>query len=135
RILLRRTTTRIGSARMDGGCSCGEVRYRLTGAPMFVHCCHCLNCQRQTGSAVVINALIQSHRVELLAGEPPGVDVPRDDGSASASSRFATATPTRVRPRRSIIGNASHSNARAVERIRSVLAVGYGSVNDRVARV
>jgi hypothetical protein len=48
---------------------------------MFVHCCHCLNCQRQTGSAFVINLLIEADRVELRAGEPQAVDVPRDDGS------------------------------------------------------
>ena len=66
---------------MEGGCSCGAVRYRLTSAPLFVHCCHCLNCQRQTGSAFVINLLIEADRVELLAGEPQPVDVPRDDGS------------------------------------------------------
>jgi hypothetical protein len=66
---------------MDGGCACGAVRYRLTSEPMIVHCCHCLNCQRQTGSAFVINALIESDRVELLAGEPVSVDAPRDDGS------------------------------------------------------
>jgi hypothetical protein len=67
---------------MEGGCACGAVRYRLTSEPMFVHCCHCLNCQRQTGSAFVINALIESDRVELVAGEPVVVDAPRDDGSA-----------------------------------------------------
>jgi hypothetical protein len=66
---------------MEGGCSCGSVRYRLTSAPLFIHCCHCLNCQRQTGSAFVINLLIETDRVELLAGEPQPVDVPRDDGS------------------------------------------------------
>jgi hypothetical protein len=65
----------------EGGCSCGAVRYRLTSAPLFVHCCHCLNCQRQTGSAFVINLLIEADRVELTAGEPVPVDVPRDDGS------------------------------------------------------
>jgi hypothetical protein len=65
----------------EGGCSCGAVRYRLASDPMFVHCCHCLNCQRQTGSAFVINLLIEADRVELLAGEPQRVDVPRDDGS------------------------------------------------------
>jgi hypothetical protein len=48
---------------------------------MFVHCCHCPNCQRQTGSAFVINLLIEADRVEVLAGDPQGVDVPRDDGS------------------------------------------------------
>jgi hypothetical protein len=65
----------------EGGCACGAVRYRLTSEPMFVHCCHCRNCQRQTGSAFVVNLLIEGDRVELLAGEPQPVDVPRDDGS------------------------------------------------------
>ncbi len=63
-----------------GGCSCGAVRYRLTTAPMFVHCCHCRDCQRQTGSAFVINALIETDRIERLAGEPDPVLVPTDSG-------------------------------------------------------
>ena len=65
-----------------GGCSCGRVRYRLTTEPIVTHCCHCLNCQRQTGSAFVINMLIEADRFELLAGDPYAVEVPRDDGSA-----------------------------------------------------
>ena len=69
------------SAVREGGCSCGAVRYRLTSEPLFTNCCHCLNCQRQTGSAFVINLLIETDRVELLAGDPQPVDVPRDDGS------------------------------------------------------
>jgi hypothetical protein len=75
---------------MEGGCACGAVRYRLTSEPMIVHCCHCLNCQRQTGSAFVINALIESDRIELLAGEPVQVDAPRDDGSAQRIFRCPT---------------------------------------------
>jgi hypothetical protein len=47
---------------------------------MFIHCCHCLNCQRQTGSAFVINLLIEADRLEVLAGTPQPIDVPRDDG-------------------------------------------------------
>ena len=69
------------SVRREGGCSCGAIRYALTSDPLFTHCCHCLNCQRQTGSAFVINLLIEAHRVELLAGVPQPVEVPRDDGS------------------------------------------------------
>jgi hypothetical protein len=69
------------SAGREGGCACGAVRYRLRSEPVFVHCCHCLNCQRQTGSAFVINLLIEADRVELLAGEPQPIDAPRDDGS------------------------------------------------------
>jgi hypothetical protein len=61
----------------EGGCACGAVRYRLTSDPLIVHCCHCLNCQRQTGSAFVINVLIETDRVELLVGEPEAVPVPR----------------------------------------------------------
>jgi hypothetical protein len=65
----------------EGGCACGEVRYRLTAEPLVVHCCHCLNCQRQTGSAFVVNVLIEAERVELAAGEPQPVDVPRGNSS------------------------------------------------------
>jgi hypothetical protein len=74
----------------EGGCACGEVRYRLATDPLFVHCCHCLNCQRQTGSAFVINLLIEADQVELLAGDPQPVDVPRDDGSAQRIYRCPT---------------------------------------------
>jgi hypothetical protein len=70
----------MGASR-EGGCSCGAVRYRLASEPLFVHCCHCLNCQRQTGSAFVINLLIEADRVEVAAGAPEAVEVPRDDGS------------------------------------------------------
>ena len=66
----------------EGGCGCGALRYRLASEPLFVHCCHCQNCQRQTGSAFVVNLLIEVDRVEVLSGTPHPVDVPRDDGSA-----------------------------------------------------
>ena len=78
------------SAPREGGCACGAVRYRLTSDPLFTHCCHCLNCQRQTGSAFVINLLIEAYRVELLAGAPQPVDVPRDDGSKQLIFRCPT---------------------------------------------
>ena len=65
---------------LDGGCACGRMRYRLASEPMFVHCCHCRDCQRQTGSAFVINALIEADRVERLMGETEAVPVPTDSG-------------------------------------------------------
>lgn len=71
----------------EGGCSCGEVRYRLASEPLFVHCCHCLNCQRQTGSAFVISVLIETDRVELLSGRPQPVDVPREEGRSQTIFR------------------------------------------------
>ncbi len=78
------------SVTREGGCACGAVRYRLGSDPLFVHCCHCLNCQRQTGSAFVINLLIETDRVALLAGDPQPVDAPRDDGSAQKVWRCPT---------------------------------------------
>jgi hypothetical protein len=68
------------SETFDGRCACGEVRYRLGSRPMFVNCCHCLDCQRQTGSAFVINAIIEADRIEMLSGAPVAVRVPTDSG-------------------------------------------------------
>jgi hypothetical protein len=68
------------SDALEGGCACGAVRYRLSSEPLFVHCCHCLNCQRQTGSAFVINLLIETDRIKLHGEEPVPVDVPRGRG-------------------------------------------------------
>ena len=78
------------SVGREGGCACGAVRYRLTSKPLFIHCCHCLNCQRQTGSAFVINLLIEADRVQLLAGAPQAVEAPRDDGSTQRIFRCPT---------------------------------------------
>jgi hypothetical protein len=78
------------SVPLEGGCSCGAVRYRLTSEPLFTHCCHCLNCQRQTGSAFVINVLIETDRVQVLATDPQPVDVPRDDGGKQTIFRCPT---------------------------------------------
>jgi hypothetical protein len=78
------------TATREGGCSCGEIRYRLSSEPLIVHCCHCLNCQRQTGSAFVVNLLIEGDRVELRSGRPEQVPVPRDDGSEQMIHRCPT---------------------------------------------
>jgi len=65
---------------VEGGCDCGEVRYRLESAPLFVHCCHCRWCQRETGTAFALNALIEADRVTLLAGQPEKIDTPSQSG-------------------------------------------------------
>lgn len=66
--------------KLTGGCACGEVRYELTSPPMFTNCCHCLDCQRQTGSAFVINGLIETDRIKLVSGKPVGVSLPTESG-------------------------------------------------------
>ena len=71
----------------EGGCDCGEVRYRLQSPPLFVHCCHCRWCQRESGSAFALNALVESDRVEKLAGEPELVRTPSESGYSQLIAR------------------------------------------------
>jgi hypothetical protein len=72
---------------LDGGCDCREVRYRMTSAPLFVHCCHCRWCQRETGASFALNAMIESDRVKLLAGEADVVDTPSASGLGQKIAR------------------------------------------------
>ena len=56
---------------VDGGCTCRFVRYRMTAKPPFVHCC-----QRESGAAFALNAMIESDWVELREGEVEVIDTP-----------------------------------------------------------
>jgi len=64
----------------EGGCTCRHVRYRMTGKPLYVHACHCSWCQRETGAAFALNAMIEADRVELLSGKPELVVTPSASG-------------------------------------------------------
>lgn len=70
-----------------GGCACSAVRYALTRAPMFVHCCHCRWCQRETGSAFAINALIETECVEVRKGAPSPIETPSESGGGQTIMR------------------------------------------------
>jgi len=72
---------------LEGGCDCRAVRYRMDAAPMIVHCCHCRWCQRESGSAFALNAMIESDRVTLLAGTPEVVDTPSASGKGQRIAR------------------------------------------------
>lgn len=63
---------------LEGGCSCGRVRYRLTGSPITVNCCHCRQCQRLSGSAFALNAMIEERFIEVLGATEP--EVVSDEG-------------------------------------------------------
>jgi hypothetical protein len=65
---------------MNGRCTCGDIRYRLTKPPVFVHACHCTWCQRETGSAFALNAMIEAECVDLLAGRPEEQVLPSNSG-------------------------------------------------------
>ncbi|TAN56426.1 MAG: GFA family protein [Betaproteobacteria bacterium] len=72
---------------IEGACTCGAVRYRMTGKPLFVHCCHCSWCQRETGSAFALNAMIESDRVVLLQGDPEVINTPSNSGKGQRIAR------------------------------------------------
>lgn len=74
-------------ATFEGGCTCRSVRYRLRSRPLFVHCCHCRWCQRETGSAFALNALIETDRVERLQGEVDLVPTPSASGKGQKIAR------------------------------------------------
>ena len=71
----------------EGGCTCRAVRYRLGRSPLIVHCCHCRWCQRETGSAFVINALIETSHLTRLAGDPQRVPTPSNSGKGQTIAR------------------------------------------------
>ena len=75
------------SKPLEGGCTCGHVRYQLTSDPLIVHCCHCRWCQRQTGSAFAINALFVADEVELLKGEVKAEMVSSPSGKGQRIAR------------------------------------------------
>lgn len=75
---------------MDGGCSCRHVRYRLDGAPIIVHACHCSWCQRETGTVHALNAFYEADRVVHLGGAPEIIDTPSNSGKGQRIARCPT---------------------------------------------
>src|SRR3954452_6826245 len=73
-----------------GRCTCGFLRYRMIGRPLFVHCCHCRWCQRETGASFALNALIEADRVEILAGQAEVIDTPSNSGRGQKIARCPT---------------------------------------------
>jgi hypothetical protein len=55
--------------------------------PMFVHCCHCTWCQRESGAAFALNAMIEADLVELLQGEVEVVNTPSNSGKGQKIAR------------------------------------------------
>lgn len=77
------------TAALEGACTCGAIRYRLGSTPLFVHCCHCRWCQRESGTSFALNAVIETDRLVLLQGEPIIVDTPSNSGRGQQVARCA----------------------------------------------
>ena len=77
----------MASYPIEGGCDCRTVRYRLQTAPLFVHCCHCRWCQRESGASFALNAMIEADRVTELGQPPEVVKTPSASGAGQQIAR------------------------------------------------
>ncbi|MCP4295557.1 MAG: GFA family protein [Proteobacteria bacterium] len=71
----------------EGRCTCGDVHYRMKSEPMFVHCCFCRWCQRETGTSYALNGMIESDLVEILKGKVEVVHIPTRSGKGQTIHR------------------------------------------------
>jgi hypothetical protein len=55
---------------LEGGCRCGQVRFKVSKPPMLTMACHCRGCQQMTSSAYALTAVIPSEAFEVIQGEP-----------------------------------------------------------------
>ena len=53
----------------EGGCLCGQVRFRVTAAALDSGYCHCRMCQRNSGAPVVAWATFPATGFEWIAGK------------------------------------------------------------------
>ena len=72
---------------LEGGCGCRTVRYRIETKPLFVHCCHCRWCQRESGASFALNAMIEADRVTVIGAQPELVDTPSQSGYGQSIAR------------------------------------------------
>lgn len=66
--------------KTQGGCSCGQVRYELLNPALFIHACHCMDCQNTTGSAFLIYLVIDQ-RDFRVTGNVAHTSLPTGSGA------------------------------------------------------
>ncbi|HUT50073.1 MAG TPA: GFA family protein [Alphaproteobacteria bacterium] len=64
----------------EGGCLCGDIRYRTGVEPVRITICHCRFCQRATGSAYFVEPIFGREDFRIVAGAPK-VYLHRSEGS------------------------------------------------------
>lgn len=100
---------------IEGGCNCGAVRYRISGAPLGVAACHCTRCRRQSGSIYSVN-LVVAPSAMTIEGE---LSVFEDTDTSSGASVYREFCGTCGSPIRSVLaGN------------RAMVAVKVGTLDD-----
>lgn len=67
----------------EGGCHCGSVRYQLAGEPAMTVNCHCLNCQKSSGSGHVFHLGFAADQLSVT-GDTKSFHYTGDSGSKVA---------------------------------------------------
>lgn len=68
---------------LEGGCRCGAIRYRITGAPAFPFACHCTDCRQLTAGAFSIGLAVPEAGFAVVDGEPRSWTKIADSGKPS----------------------------------------------------
>jgi hypothetical protein len=58
----------------EGGCACGETRYKFSGDPLTCYACHCSDCQRRSGAAFTLTIMAERSAVKVVDGAPVGYE-------------------------------------------------------------
>ena len=74
---------------VEGGCPCGAVRYRLLEDPLELHVCHCMDCQRASGSAFVMTMSAPQQALEVVQGRLETVSYETVEGIPRCDERCA----------------------------------------------
>jgi len=93
----------------EGGCQCGEVRYRLIGEPILLAVCHCTDCKHQSGSAFGMSLRMRKADVELLQGAPKQWTTRSDNGNPKILRHLRDAALARTRPARQLERQTRHA--------------------------
>ncbi|KAH8763898.1 glutathione-dependent formaldehyde-activating GFA [Hyaloscypha sp. PMI_1271] len=72
---------------IEGSCDCQNIRYRVEAKPLIVHCCHCRWCQRETGSAFALNAVIETTNITPLTTDPEIIHTASQSGRGQKIAR------------------------------------------------
>jgi hypothetical protein len=65
---------------LSGGCLCGAVRYTVSVPVKELRACHCTHCQKTSGAAGTVNAIVPSEAFRLTQGTPKRYDAKADSG-------------------------------------------------------
>jgi hypothetical protein len=75
----------------EGGCLCGDIRYKTLADPLRVTICHCRFCQRFTGSSYLVEPIFRKQDVVFATSivPTPVASASRSTSAAGAGPRFA----------------------------------------------